>query len=533
VSAALERALAALWADVLGRARIEVTEPFRGQGADRAAAADLVSRINEAFGVTLTPDTPFTTGSTVRDMAALVRAGRRQDPATTITRRAGDWPAPLSFGQQRLWVMDQLLPGNPFYNVPLAYRLRGPLDEAALSEAVTGLVARHEVLRTRFDVTDGVPVQVVDEDAEVSLMITDMTGPQSARLRRAVDHATREARRPFDLRHGPPLRALLLRVGPADAIFQLTLHHAAVDGWSSEVIVRELSELYAAAHVGRPARLSPLPVTYRDFAAWQRDRLRGPVLAGELRWWLDRLGGLPAELPLPGAAARPPVASFAGAAVPFTLGQAATEALRELGRRHHTTLFMCLLAGCHGWLSRVSGSTDVLVGTPTTGRTRPEVAGLVGFFVNTVVMRGDCTGDPDFGTLLGRTRDWALAAYAHQDVPFEQLVKALAPDRDLSRPALVQVLVQLEPADPVPGLAGVRATRLTNVEGGVRADLEIHFHDGPDGVTGEFVYATDLFDADTARELAGGLVRMLHRAAARPGDRLSESDSPVPTGRTR
>ncbi|MFL6123024.1 condensation domain-containing protein, partial [Actinophytocola sp.] len=259
----------------------------------------------------------------------------------------------------------------------------------------------------------------------------------------------------------------------------------------------------------------------------------GSVLAGELRWWLERLPNPPPELPLPVTAARPPVAGFAGAAVPFTLGGAETGALREIARRHRTTLFTVLLAGCHALLSRVCGVTDVLVGTPTTGRTRPEVAGLVGFFVNTVVMRGDCAGDPDFATLLDRTRDWALAAYAHQDVPFERLVKALVPDRDLSRPPLAQVLVQLEPDDPVPHLTGVRATRLTNVEGGIRADLEIHFHDGPDGVTGEFVYATDLFDADAARPLADALVRVLRRTAAEPSRRLSELDDLVPTGGTR
>lgn len=511
MTAPLERAVAALWSAVLGGA-VPVTEPFPALGGDRAAAAELTGLVRETFEVTVPPEELFGAVASVRDMTAVIRSARRL--AAGVDRRPpGAPPAPLSFGQQRLWLLHEFADESSAaaYHVPIAFRLLGALDQTALRTAVDALVARHEVLRTRIEAGDGVPVQVVDPAAPVPLPVTRVADTGTA-LRRA----TEEVREPFDLETGPVFRARLFRVDPDEHLLVLTVPHLSVDGAGKEVPVAGLGAAYTAALSGVPAGLPAPPVTYADFATWQRKRLTGDVLEPELDWWRERLAGWPTALSLPIDRPRPEVADHRGSASAFVLDPDTTGALREVARAHGATVFMALLAAVQAFLSRLCGMPRVLLGVPSRGRTRPETEGVVGFFINTLVLRGDLGGDPDFGTLVDRARQEALGAYAHQDVPFEHLVREFAPDRDLARNPLVQVLVQVEPDDPVPSMPGVTAVPLDNLEAGVRADLELHVHDDGETLHGQLVHATALFTPSRAAALKAALLSALTALATRP-----------------
>jgi len=358
-------------------------------------------------------------------------------------REEGQARVPLSFAQERLWFLDQLAPGNPFYNIPIAVRLTTPLDVAVLARSLNAVVARHEALRTRFVAVDGRPWQVVLPRLTVELPLEDLRAlPAAEREQEALRRAGEEARARFDLEQGPLLRARLLQLGASDYLFLLTMHHIVSDGWSMGVFSRELNEFYAAALAGRPPALPELPIQYADFALWQRRWLSGERLEQQLAYWRAQLAGLP-QLALPTDRPRPPVQSFRGAVQPLTLPARLTAALRALGRAEGATLFMTLLAGFQALLARYSGQEDIVVGTYIAGRNRAELEPLIGFFVNSLVLRSDLGGNASFRQLLARVREVALAAYAHQDLPFEMLVEDLQPERDPSRNPLFQVMFQV------------------------------------------------------------------------------------------
>jgi amino acid adenylation domain-containing protein len=426
--------------------------------------------------------------------------------------RAAD-PPPLSFAQQRLWLLDRLMPGDPVYNVSTLVRIEGSLDPAALAGALAAVVARHEALRTTFGVTDGVPVQLIAPRLDLAVPLVDLAGVDPAEGDRLAYAASR---RPFDLAAGPLLRALLVRLAAGHHLLLLDLHHVVADGWSMGVLVREIAALYGPA----PRPLPELPIQYADFAVWQRRWLQGAVLAEQLGYWRQALAAAPAVLALPTDRPRRSPRTSAGALVPVRLPGAA--ALKALALAVGGTPFIVLLAAFQAVLARWSGEDDLSVGTPVANRNRTETEGLIGFFVNTLVLRGDLSGDPDFRTLLARARQVALGAYSHQDLPFEKLVAELAPERDPSRTALFQTMFVLQNAPGAEPRLG--DLRLASVPGGnstVKVDLTLGLEESGGAFAGGLAYATDLFDAPTVARFAGHFATLFGAALADPARRLS------------
>ncbi|HSG38127.1 MAG TPA: condensation domain-containing protein, partial [Thermoanaerobaculia bacterium] len=442
---AVEESLVSIWAEVLDLGQVGVDDDFFALGGHSLLAVRMASRIQEAFGVELTLRDLFRF-PTIADLAPFVRETRRSQaaPSPVPGPRTGDLQ--LSFAQQRLWLIDQLQPGNPAYNIPLAVRLKGGIEADLLARIFTEIARRQEVLRTTFTVSgSGSPVQVIAPEPRIELPLYDLSDlPEAEREAQAGEILSREARRPFDLRRGPLLRLSLLRLAAREHVLLVTLHHIVSDAWSMGVLLREVMALYEAFSQGRPSPLPEPPVQYADFAAWQRRWLHGEVLTGQLGYWKRQLAGAPRLLELPTDRPRPALQTHHGATRPVTLPPGLSEPLRELSRREKATTFMTLLAAWAVLLGRHAGQEDVLVGTPTAGRNRREVEDLIGFFVNTLVIRADLAGAPDFGEVLRRVRQAVLDAFAHQDLPFERLVEELLAERDLSVPPLFQVLFTLQ-----------------------------------------------------------------------------------------
>jgi amino acid adenylation domain-containing protein len=437
-----------------------------------------------------------------------------------------DGVLPLSFAQQRLWFLQQLDPASVEYNMPMPVWWEGDLDVGAVGAALSALLERHEVLRTRLVVgEDGVAAQVIDPPAAVDLPLVDVSGEadptEAARALIAQDGAV-----PFDLAAGPLLRARLVRVSAREHVLALCLHHVVFDEWSAGILRRELGEFYEAFRDGREPVLPALPVQYADFAVWQREWLTGEVLDGQLEYWRERLAGAPV-LELPTDRPRPPVRSTVGESIDFVVPGHVAEGLRALARTARASMFMTLLGAFSVLLGAYSGQDDVVVGTPIANRNRRETEGLIGFFVNTLVLRTDLSGDPTFAELLSRVRDVALGAYAHQDVPFETVVDASGTQRDRSRTPLFQVIFNYTQNGPAPD--GEQAP--ANLDGGgddvdspvpVKFDLAMAFGEtGDGGLAGGMQYATSLFDRDRMRRMVGHLLVLLEAVAADPQVRLS------------
>ncbi|HYH82332.1 MAG TPA: condensation domain-containing protein, partial [Longimicrobium sp.] len=445
---ATEEVLAEIWSVVLGVERVGVHDGFFDLGGHSLLATRLVSRVRAAFHVELPLRAVFE-AQTVAELAPRVEALRgmaaEAPPVVPVPR---DGALPLSFAQQRLWFIDRLEPESAAYNLPVALRLRGELEPAGLAWALAEVVRRHEVLRTTFGIdAEGEPVQVVHDPAPARLPIVDLSGLGEAEREAWVERlSNEEAARPFDLARDPVLRCALLRLGEADAVVLFTLHHIASDGWSMEILQREVTALYDAWARGEDAGLPELAVQYADYAVWQRRWLEGEVLERQVAYWRNRLGGAPAVLELPLDHPRTAATGGRGASRGFSLSPELSRAVRELGRREGATLYMTLLAAWQALLARYGAGDDVVVGTPVAGRTRLETEGLIGFFVNTLVIRTGLHGDPTFQEILGRVRDGVLDAQAHQDVPFERLVDELAVARSLSQTPLFQVLFTLQQA---------------------------------------------------------------------------------------
>ncbi len=426
--------------------------------------------------------------------------------AEPITRRSDDGPQPLSFAQQRLWFLDQLEPGSPLYNLPGAVRMRGPLRTPLLELSLNEIIRRHEMLRTTFVTVETEPRQVIHAPWHLSLGVEDLTvvaeGVREAEVSRL---ARQEAALPFDLAAGPLVRARLLRLGEREHVALFTMHHIVSDGWSMGVLTREVASLYDSYASGAAARLPELPVQYADYAVWQRGWLRGEVLERQLGYWRTRLEGAPPLLELPTGRARPAEQTHRGERRRFALGGAELGGrLRRLGRDEGATLFMVLLAGFQLLLGREAGREDVVVGTDVAGRTRPEVEGLIGFFVNQLVLRTDVSGDPTFGELLGRVREVCLGAYQHQDVPFERVVEELRPERSLSHAPLFQVKLLLQNAPGVAmGMGGLGMEAVWAEASTAQLDLIVSVEEGGEGMWAWAEYSTGVY----GRGQVGGLMR--------------------------
>ncbi|MGH3611273.1 MAG: amino acid adenylation domain-containing protein, partial [Pseudonocardia sp.] len=516
-----ELVVAGIWAEVLGVERVGAEDNFFELGGDSILSIRVTSRLRAAFGVDLSPRAVFT-HSTVAEFAAAI-------PADSVTGASAipvvprDGELALSFAQQRLWFLHEFEPDSAEYAIRMGLRLRGELDLDALGAAFTGLVARHESLRTTFEQVDGRGMQVVHPPDEVSLPVLDLS--ELTRRQREAELArvlVAEGSRPFDLARGPLMRVCLVRLGDRDHALLMVLHHIITDGWSMGVLVQDLCTLYRVAAGHEPVDLAPLPVQYVDFAAWQRAVLPGPMLDEGLAYWRRQLDGV-APLELPIDRPRPAVRTSAGALHEFVVPADVITRLEAIGRQRGGTLFMTLVAACQLLFSRWSGQDDVAVGTAVSGREGADLEDLIGLFVNTLVLRSTVDSTHSFTELLGSVRDTVLDALAHQDVPFERLVDEFAPVRDTSRTPLFQVMVILQNnSQQVPDLPGLETEELALPATTASFDMTLEFGKRDDVLDGALQYNTDLFDASTVERMVGHLLVLLGGIAVDPDRPVGE-----------
>ncbi|WP_345007212.1 condensation domain-containing protein, partial [Dactylosporangium siamense] len=495
-SSPTEEALAGIWGEVLAVDPIGVDDNFFELGGHSLLATRVVTRIRTVLDTDLPLATLFDQ-PTIRLLAAALDDVEPAAVAPPIVPVGRDAPLPLSYAQQRLWFLHQLAPASLDYTIAMPIDLSIELDVDALRAALGALVERHEVLRTRLVAgADGVPYQVIDPASGVELPVIDLASeadPAAA----AARLMTAETNIPIDIEAGPLFRATLYRIAPDRHRLLLLMHHVVTDDWSAEIMQRELGVLYAGEV------LPPLPVQYADFAVWQREWLSGAVLDGQLSYWRERLSGAPV-LELPTDRPRPAVRSSAGDVVEFEVPAEVVAGLHRVAGAAGATMFMTLLSVYMLALSRYSGQDDIVVGTPIANRNRAETEGLIGFFVNTLALRVDLSGDPAFKELLGRVRQVALEAFRHQDVPFEQLVDELVTERDRSRTPLFQALFNYVDATAQDGDEAQDGSGLALADAVVaKFDLRLVLAEHGGRLMGGVVYATALFDRSTVQRLVG------------------------------
>jgi amino acid adenylation domain-containing protein len=527
-----EIVVAEMWRELLRVDHVSLDDNFFEAGGHSLLATRLMSHVTKRFDVEVTLRN-FFEDPTIAGLANQIDLVSESAPALKappIKRRHTIANAPLSFAQQRLWFLSQLEADNTAYNMPAAFRLNGVLDIEALEESLSHIIERHEILRTIFVTEDGEPVQVVLPAQSVCIPWIDLsTLAESKREAEALRLATAEAQKPFNLSAGPLIRFTLLRLDDEEHLLLFTVHHIIFDGWSIGVLVKELTAFYGnerAATAGRPYSSihgAELAVQYADFATWQREWLQGEVMDQQLAYWRKQLEDAPEALNLPTDRPRPAVLSTNGASQSFELPADLVASLKTLANEERATLFMVLLATFQVLLSRYSGQTDVMVGTAVANRNRAEIEGLIGFFVNMLVMRGDLSGDPTFEEYLARIRETALAAYAHQDLPFETIVESLQVGRSLNGTPLFQTtfVLQNEPAAELE-LAGLKLTRLPIDAGRAQFDLSLSMSETIVGkLTGTLTYNTDLFYHATIERMQEHFRTLLHAVAEQPKTRVS------------
>jgi amino acid adenylation domain-containing protein/non-ribosomal peptide synthase protein (TIGR01720 family) len=520
-----EEILSSIWAEVLGIEQVDVEGNFFEMGGHSLLATQLVSRVRRAFELSV-PLRSLFDWPTVHSLAAYIdkemQAGRGLD-APPVKRVSRAQPIPLSFAQQRLWIVDQLSPASGAYNLPIAIRLSGRLNVEALERTLNEIVNRHETLRTSFPLFEAEPVQMIAPRLQLKLSVVEFTNLSEAERETEVKRlATEEAERTFDLTRAPLLRTTLLRLEENLHVLLFTMHHIISDGWSMGVLISEVVTLYAAFSNGESSPLEELPVQYADFAVWQREWLQGERLEQQLEYWKQQLRNVPA-LALPTDKPRPTVQSFRGAEQPFRLSKTVTEALKSLGNQEDCTIFMTLLAAFQTLLHRYTRQQDIVVGTDLAGRNQPEVENLIGFFVNMLALRTDFSGNPTFRELLRRVRRTALEAYSHQDLPFEKLVAALQLERDLSRFPVFQVVLVLqnEPSHALE-LPGLSLSPVQSNSLAVKFDLILFLTEEAGGLSGHIDYSTDLFEAETIRRMMEHLEILIIHIVAQPDGRIDE-----------
>jgi amino acid adenylation domain-containing protein len=519
----IHKQLAKIWIEVLGIEQVGIHDNFFKLGGNSILATQLLARVHDSFQVEL-PLRSIFEAPTVAGLSVTLMAAGTNGSKQRITRRsvAGS-AAPLTFAQQRLWFLSQLQPDSTAYNMNLALRLTGPLDLEALERSLNEVVRRHEALRTSFASHDGKPIQLITPQLHFTLRVVDNTtiaeDLQAAEIeRRAIE----QGHRPFDLREAPLLRMSLLRFAEEDHAVLFTIHHIITDAWSNNLLILELAKLYEAFRDGNSSPLPPLPIQYADFAIWQRDVRQEGLLEAQLNYWRQQLADASFVLDLPADRPRPAVQTSRGATQPFLLDKSLTEALVQLSQRENVTLFMTLLAAFQVLLYRYTGQADILVGTPVAGRNRLETEKLIGFFADTLVMRTKISSNLTFRELLGRVREVALGAYSHQDLPFEKLVEALQPERDLSRNPIFQVLFALHntPVEPLQ-LQGLVWTPLKLSIPKARFDLALDLRETASGIAGTCEYNVDLFDAATIASLLSHYRTLLEGVVLNPEDHIS------------
>jgi non-ribosomal peptide synthase protein (TIGR01720 family) len=520
VTTPVEEMTAAIVANVLGTDRLGRDANFFELGGHSLMATQVIGRLRDAFGIELPLRTLFeapTVAGLAQAVADVLKTGKEFE-APSIKPAPRDRPLPLSFAQQRLWFRDQLEPGSTFYNEPIAVRLEGQLNVKTLRQTLGEILRRHEVLRTTFAVIDGKAVQVIGEAEEFPLPCLDLTRlPAAERERAAQRLAAAEAQQPFDLGHGPLLRAKLLRLADEEWIVLLSMHHIVSDAWSANLLVSEVTALYDAFDAGRPSPLPELPIQYADYAVWQRERLQGESFEQQLQYWRQQLGGDLAQLELPTDRPRSIVPSHRGESQVFLLPADLSKSLKTLSRRESVTLFMTLLSAFKTLLYRYSKQKDIIVGTAIAGRNQVETEPLIGLFLNMLVMRTEVRGERSFRELLDQVKETALAAYANQDIPFERLVEELQVERSAGDSPLFQVAFGLQ---NTPRMAttptGLRLSLLPVAYEAIRYDLTLWISEGPSGLGICWKYRTELFNAETIRRIQSHFETLLQDIIARP-----------------
>jgi amino acid adenylation domain-containing protein len=502
---AIEEMLTEIWAEVLDLERVSTADNFFELGGHSLLATRVTLRVREMFGVELPVRSIFET-PTIRGLSRKILAdmfGGQLELPRQIKSIPRDGDLPLSFAQERLWFLEQLESAGPAYHIPIVVRIEGQLDIEAVRKTLQELVRRHESLRTTFLNVDGEPRQRIAASMNVDLPIIDLSSlPEDERDEAAVRYSSEQAQQLFDLSSGPLLRATLLRLSRETHVFALTLHHIISDGWSVGVLVREVAALYEAYAAGKESPLEELPVQYADYAVWQRDWLRGEVLENQLEYWRNLLGDLPTAIELPTDYPRPPVQSFRGDIINFSLTPELTAKLKQIGKQEDATLFMTLLAAFRILLYRSTGQEAIAIGTPIANRQNSAIENLIGFFVNTLALRIDITGDMTFKELLSRVREVTLGAYAHQDVPFEKLVEELQPERVRNLHPLFQVMFAMQNApQSALDLPGLTFSWQEFEHGATRFDIECHMREMDNRLYGQLIFSTDLFRRESAERL--------------------------------
>ncbi|QMS92210.1 amino acid adenylation domain-containing protein [Nostoc edaphicum CCNP1411] len=515
--------LTGIWASVLGIELVEIYDNFFNLGGHSLLATRVVSQIRQVFNVEFPLRHLFET-PVLANLAEVIEQSQALNvaPAILPIQRSGNLP--LSFAQQRFWILSQLEPDSPFYNIPLAVEIQGNIDLGILQRSFDEMVQQQEILRTTFQSVDGQPVLRIADFCQINILAIDLQALAANEQQQEIkDLVLLLSQQPFNLEDGPLLRVQLLRLGDTRHVLLLTLHHIIADAWSMGLLVRNVVGLYHAEASRRTKEEKFTDIQYVDFAYWQRQWLQGEVLEGHLEYWRQQLADAPAMLELPTDYSRPAVQSFRGAVHRFSLSSGLTEALKQLSQRHQSTLFMTLLATLNVLLHRYTGSDDIVVGSAIANRNRVETESLIGCFANTLALRSDLSGYPTFKTLLQRVRATALGAYAHQDLPFEQLVEVLQPVRSLSHTPIFQVMLILQNL-PLPELdmAGIQCQILDADSGTAKFDLTWIVSETLEGLSCKLEYNTDLFSASTIARLAGHLETLLEAVVANPQQSIAE-----------
>lgn len=532
----VEEGLAGIWCEVLGLTRVGIHDDFFELGGHSLSVLRVRSRVRTRFDVELSLERLFE-ARTIATLGGIVESARQRpaDLEESIPRRPGGQDAsPASFFQQRLWLLDQLYPGSPVYNVNAAVRIEGPLDVPILEQSLKQVILRHEILRTAFAMREGRIVQLIAPASGVSLKVKQrpLTGPSTVvRRKQAQAQLAQWAQEPFDLATSPLLRVCLLSIDEREHMLLLSMHHIVSDGWSRNVLVREVAAFYQAGLSGAQASLPELLVQYADFSIWQRARAEGVAGAAQLDYWKRQLASL-TPFELPADRRRPPRQSFRGAQHPFTLSLSLSRAIEAFSRENSVTAFVALLAGFVALLYRVTAANDIAVGSPIANRSRAETENLIGPCINTVVLRCRIDKDSTFLELVNQVQEVVLAAQAHQEAPFEQVVTEFDGNRDESRNPLFQVLFDLQHApEEWARLPGLRLVPMDIDGGTAKVDLALHIWNVADGFHGLFEYSTDLFDESRIARMAAHFQRLLESAVG--GDRRPLADLPMLSGHER
>jgi len=519
----VEEIIVGIWAHLLHLDRVGIQDNFFELGGHSLLAVQVILRVRAALGVEIPLLAVFdfpTPAAFAEQVDKVVRASAKQS-IPRIAHADRTQPLPLSFAQQRLWFIHQLEPDNPSYHCPAAIRITGPLDVRAVHRSLSEIVKRHEVLRTSFPTEDGRTYQAISPVIDLPLPVIDL-----ARVSAPDDWAEGIARaefdRRFDLGSGPVLRALLLRLGTDEFVLLLTIHHIASDGWSVGILIGEFRELYEAYREGRESALPELAVQYADYAVWQREWLKGEVLEEQMSYWRNQLEGM-RRVELAIDKRRPEVASHRGRLKEWEASTELWESIKRVSREEAATVFMTLMAGLGILLSRYSGQSDVAVGTDVANRERTETEGLIGLFVNQLVIRMKVTGRESFRDVLREVREIALGAYAHQDLPFEKLVDDLEPERDLARSPLFQVFFEFQKATRKDGFSipGLRISKFGKAYPTAKFDLTLTVSETDSGLHGSFEYVVDLFEPATVERMAAHYLRLLESAVSDPDRRVA------------